>query len=84
MEEMESRCKNLEQNICDMLEANIQCQTEEVRLRETTVNMVNESEYAKMADKLLHTQNSLVSNTFVLILMKSCFFFIISAIFTDK
>lgn len=61
MDEMESRCKNLEQNVCDMLEANIQCQTEEVRLRETTVNMVNESEYAKMADKYKHTQNNLVS-----------------------
>lgn len=63
MEEMESRCKNLEQNVCDMIEANIQCQTEEVRLRETTVNMVNESEYAEMADKFKHTQNSLVSIT---------------------
>lgn len=61
MEEMEVRCKSLEQNLCDMLEANLQCQTEEVRLRETTVNMVDELEYAKMADKLKDAQNSLVS-----------------------
>lgn len=62
MEEMEIRCKSLDQNLCDMLEANLQCQTEEVRLRETTVNMVDEKEYAKMADKLKDAQNSLVSN----------------------
>jgi len=62
MEEMESRCKSLEQNLCDMLEANLQCQTEEVRLRETTVNMVDESEYAKVSDQLKDANNSLVSN----------------------
>lgn len=62
MDEMEIRCKSLDQNVCDMLEANLQCQTEEVRLRETTVNMVDETEYAKMADKLKDAQNSLVSN----------------------
>jgi len=45
-----------------MLEANLQCQTEEVRLRETTVNMLDESEYAKIADKLKGLQNNLVSN----------------------
>lgn len=59
---METRCKSLEQNICDMLEANLQCQTEEVRLRETTVNMVDETEYSKIADKLKTVQNSLVSH----------------------
>lgn len=59
---MESRCKSLEQNLCDMLEANLQCQTEEVRLRETTVNMVDESEYAKVSDQLKDANNSLVSN----------------------
>lgn len=59
---MEIRCKSLDQNLCDMLEANLQCQTEEVRLRETTVNMVDEKEYAKMADKLKDAQISLVSN----------------------
>lgn len=59
---MEIRCKSLEQNLCDMLEANLQCQTEEVRLRETTINMLDESEYAKIADKLKGSQNSLVSN----------------------
>lgn len=64
MEEMESRCKNLEQNLCNMVEANLQCQTEEVRLRETTVNMVDESEHAKMADKLKDAQNNLVCNHF--------------------
>lgn len=62
MEEMETRCKSLEQNLCDMLEANLQCQTEEVRLRETTVNMVDEIEYAKIADKLNFAQNNLVIN----------------------
>lgn len=62
MEEMESRCKSLEQNLSNMLEANLQCQTEEVRLRETTVNMVDESEYTQMAEKLKDTQNTLVSN----------------------
>lgn len=62
MEEMETRCKSLEQNVCDMLEINLQCQTEEVRLRETTINMVDETEYAKIADKLKDAQNSLVSN----------------------
>lgn len=61
MEEMETRCKNLEQNLCGMLEANLQCQVEEVRLRETTVNMVDELEYAKISDKLKDTQNSLVN-----------------------
>lgn len=61
MDEMETRCKSLEQNLCDMLEANLQCQTEEVRLRETTINMVDELEYSKMADKLKDAQNSLVS-----------------------
>jgi len=61
MEEMESRCKSLEQNLCDMLEANLQCQTEEVRLRETTVNMVDESEYSKMCDQLKDAHISLVS-----------------------
>jgi len=61
MEEMESRCKSLEQNLCDMLEANLQCQTEEVRLRETTVNMVDESEHAKVSDQLKDAHNSLVS-----------------------
>lgn len=61
MEEMESRCKSLEQNLCDMLEANLQCQTEEVRLRETTVNMVDESEHAKVSDQLKDANNSLVS-----------------------
>ncbi|XP_060838928.1 centrosomal protein of 290 kDa-like isoform X2 [Rhopalosiphum padi] len=59
MEEMESRCKSLEQNLCDMLEANLQCQTEEVRLRETTVNMVDESEYSKMCDQLKDAHISL-------------------------
>ncbi|XP_027846641.2 centrosomal protein of 290 kDa [Aphis gossypii] len=59
MEEMESRCKNLEQNLCDMLEANLLCQTEEVRLRETTVNMVDESEYVKMCNQLKEAHNSL-------------------------
>ncbi|KAL4149414.1 hypothetical protein QTP88_003367 [Uroleucon formosanum] len=59
MEEMESRCKSLEQNLCDMLEANLQCQTEEVRLRETTVNMVDESEHAKVSDQLKDAHNSL-------------------------
>lgn len=67
MEEMETRCKSLEQNLCDMLEANLQCQTEEVRLRETTVNMVDELEYAKMADKLNVAQNNLVSQFSVLL-----------------
>jgi len=61
MEEMESRCKSLEQNLCDMLEANLQCQTEEVRLRETTVNMIDESEHAKVSDQLKDAHNSLVS-----------------------
>ncbi|XP_060881211.1 centrosomal protein of 290 kDa-like isoform X2 [Metopolophium dirhodum] len=59
MEEMESRCKSLEQNLCDMLEANLQCQTEEVRLRETTVNMIDESEHAKVSDQLKDAHNSL-------------------------
>ncbi|XP_022173371.1 centrosomal protein of 290 kDa-like isoform X2 [Myzus persicae] len=59
MEEMESRCKSLEQNLCDMLEANLQCQTEEVRLRETTVNMVDESEHAKVSNQLKDAHNSL-------------------------
>jgi hypothetical protein len=45
-----------------MLEVNLQCQTEEVRLRERTVNMIDESEYAQMADKLKDAQNNLVSN----------------------
>lgn len=62
MEEMETRCKSLEQNVCDMLEINLQCQTEEVRIRETTINMVDETEYAKIADKLKEAQNNLVSN----------------------
>lgn len=61
MEEMESRCKSLEQNLCDMIEANLQCQTEEVRLRETTVNMVDELEHAKLSDQLKDAHNSLVS-----------------------
>lgn len=61
MEEMEARCKSLEQNLCDMIEANLQCQVEEVRLRETTVNMIDESEYAKMYDKLKDAQNNLVN-----------------------
>lgn len=66
MEEMETRCKSLEQNVCEMFEANLQCQTEEVRLRETTVNMVDETEYAKIADKLKDAQSSLVSpRTFI-------------------
>ncbi|XP_025411308.1 myosin-8-like isoform X3 [Sipha flava] len=59
MEEMESRCKSLEQNLSNMLEVNLQCQTEEVRLRERTVNMIDESEYAQMADKLKDAQNNL-------------------------
>lgn len=62
MDEMETRCKSLEQNLCDMLEANLQSQTEEVRLRETTVNMVDELEHSKMADKLKDAQNNLVRN----------------------
>lgn len=61
MEEMESRCKSLEQNLCDMLEANLLCQTAEVRLRETTVNMVDESEYVKVCNQLKEAHNSLVS-----------------------
>lgn len=62
LEEMEIRCKSLENNLCDMIEANLQSQTEEVRLRETTVNMVDELEYANITNKLKDTQNSLVSN----------------------
>ncbi|XP_050520658.1 centrosomal protein of 290 kDa isoform X2 [Daktulosphaira vitifoliae] len=59
MEEMEVRCKNLEQNLCNMMEANLKSQTEEVRLRETTVNMIEESEYAEMAQKLKTSDNNL-------------------------
>lgn len=64
---MDTRCKSLEQNLCDMIEANLQCQTEEVRLRETTVNMVDELEYAKIADKLNEAQNNLVSYNSVML-----------------
>jgi len=80
---METRCKSLEQNLCDMLEANLQCQTEEVRLRETTVNMLDESEYTKITNKLKDVQNSLVSyiNKYFI---KSNYFFIINNVILEK
>ncbi|XP_050436659.1 centrosomal protein of 290 kDa isoform X2 [Adelges cooleyi] len=59
MGEMEARCKSLEQNLCDMIDANLKCQTEEVRLRETTVNMVEESEYDKIAEQYKTALNNL-------------------------